>query len=217
MNNLVKFNNHNIELISYNGRDYMALSQIVIALETTAHHISQQYNRHKSEFDEEMSCLIRKGNTRVRIFNREGAWLLGMLVRTNKAAEFRKWVLKTLRIVVDNVYPCGEVAVKEHTRSLPVCRKKEIVLSEKAKTEIGGIVKACVSAEFGRLVNAGDTKTESWEVSDADLLRYLHNWYATKHRQTTLDTQRIVSENSRLSEENREMLRRINLISQVLG
>lgn len=92
-----------------------------------------------------MSCLIRRGNTRVRIFNREGAWLIGMFARTPKAAEFRRWVLKVLGNTVDNVYPCGEVNVREHTRSLPSGRK-EIVLSEKAKAEIGGIVKNCLAA-----------------------------------------------------------------------
>lgn len=145
MNNIVTFNNQNIELIRHNGQDCIALSQIVIALQSEPHHVSQLYNRHKLEFDEVMSCLIRRGNTRVRIFNREGAWLIGMFARTPKAAEFRRWVLKVLGNTVDNVYPCGEVNVREHTRSLPSGRK-EIVLSEKAKAEIGGIVKNCLAA-----------------------------------------------------------------------
>lgn len=147
MNNIVTFNNQNIELIRHNGQSYMALPQIEGALEFAkkGKAISNLYNQHKSEFDEEMSCLIRKGNTRVRIFNREGAWLIGMFARTPKAAEFRRWVLKVLGNTVDNVYPCGEVNVREHTRSLPSGRK-EIVLSEKAKAEIGGIVKNCLAA-----------------------------------------------------------------------
>lgn len=145
MNNIVTFNNQNIELIRHNGQDCIALSQIVIALQSEPHYVSQLYNRHKSEFDEVMSCLIRRGNTRVRIFNREGAWLIGMVARTPKAAEFRRWALKVLGNTVDNVYPCGEVNVREHTRSLPSGRK-EIVLSEKAKAEIGGIVKNCLAA-----------------------------------------------------------------------
>lgn len=150
MNNIVTFNNHNIELIRHNNQPYMTLSQIGGALEVRADNgLSKIYNAHKSEFDEEMSCLIRKGNTRIRIFNREGAWLIGMFARTPKAAEFRRWVLKVLGSVGDNLSPVGsEVSVREHVRSKPsgtdaVCGKKEIVLSEKAKAEIGGIVKAC--------------------------------------------------------------------------
>ena len=167
MNNIVTFNNQNIELIRHNGQSYMALPQIEGALEFAkkGKAISNLYNQHKSEFDEEMSCLIRRGNTRVRIFNREGAWLIGMFARTPKAAEFRRWVLKVLGNTVDNVYPCGmdsrvkhgndvkgkeitgdkPVEVVAHTRSLPSGRK-EIVLSEKAKAEIGGIVKNCLAA-----------------------------------------------------------------------
>ena len=175
MNNIVTFNNQNIELIRHNGQPYMALPQIEGALEFAkkGKAISNLYNQHKSEFDEEMSCLIRRGNTRVRIFNREGAWLIGMFARTPKAAEFRRWVLKVLGNTVDNVYPCGEVNVREHTRSLPSGRK-EIVLSEKAKAEIGGIVKNCLAAALegkrpgmsGSSPNMTETLSRNWPDND---------------------------------------------------
>lgn len=175
MNNIVTFNNQNIELIRHNGQSYMALPQIEGALEFAkkGKAISNLYNQHKSEFDEEMSCLIRRGNTRVRIFNREGAWLIGMFARTPKAAEFRRWVLKVLGNTVDNVYPCGEVNVREHTRSLPSGRK-EIVLSEKAKAEIGGIVKNCLAAALeekrpgmsGSSPNMTETLSRNWPDND---------------------------------------------------
>lgn len=175
MNNIVTFNNQNIELIRHNGQSYMALPQIEGALEFAkkGKAISNLYNQHKSEFDEEMSCLIRRGNTRVRIFNREGAWLIGMFARTPKAAEFRRWVLKVLGNTVDNVYPCGEVNVREHTRSLPSGRK-EIVLSEKAKAEIGGIVKNCLAAALegkrpgmsGSNPNMTETLSRNWPDND---------------------------------------------------
>lgn len=152
MNNLVTFNNHNIELIRHNNQPYMTLSQIGGALEVRSDNgLSKIYNAHKSEFDEEMSCLIRKGNTRIRIFNREGAWLIGMFARTPKAAEFRRWVLKVLGNVMDSSLSAQHddksVSVSEHMRSKP-SGKKEIVLSEKAKAEIGGIVKACAPKAF---------------------------------------------------------------------
>lgn len=159
MNNIVTFNNHNIELIRHNNQPYITLPQIEGALEFAkkGKAVSNLYNIHKSEFDEEMSCLIRKGNTRIRIFNREGAWLIGMFARTPKAAEFRRWVLKVLGSVGDNLSPVGgEVSVREHMRSKP-SGKKEIVLSEKAKAEIGGIVKAVVKAELNEPVE--DTLT----------------------------------------------------------
>lgn len=102
MGNSVQFNNHNIELIQHNNQKYMTKDQIGLALEyADTDKVSHLYNAHKSEFDEEMSCLIKHGRTRVRIFNREGAWLIGMFARTEKAAEFRKWVLKVLGDVAD--------------------------------------------------------------------------------------------------------------------
>lgn len=151
MNNIVTFNNQNIELIRHNGQLYLTSKQIAEILEyRSSTSITNLYNEHKTEFDSEMTEVIDSmisGNykSKARIFNREGAWLIGMFARTPKAAEFRRWVLKVLGNTVDNVYPCGEVNVREHTRSLPSGRK-EIVLSEKAKAEIGGIVKNCLAA-----------------------------------------------------------------------
>lgn len=102
MNNIVQFHDHKIELLRHNGQDYMTQRQIAVSLEFKSPvGVSDLYNAHKEEFDEEMSCLIRQGCTRVRIFNREGAWLIGMFARTPKAAEFRRWVLKVLKTVAD--------------------------------------------------------------------------------------------------------------------
>lgn len=173
MNNIVTFNNQNIELIRHNGQLYLTSKQIAEVLEyRSSTSITNLYNEHKTEFDSEMTEVIDSvisGNykSKARIFNREGAWLIGMFARTPKAAEFRRWVLKVLGNTVDNVYPCGmdsrvkhgndnrevkpgndydkPVEVVAHTRSLP-SGKKEIVLSEKAKAEIGGIVKNCLAA-----------------------------------------------------------------------
>lgn len=143
MNNIVQFNDHKIELINHNGQAYMTLPQIEGALgfSNSGKAISNIYNAHKEEFDEEMSCLIKQGRTRVRIFNREGAWLIGMFARTPKAAEFRRWVLKVLGTVADGQSD-KPVTVSEHTHALP-SGKKEIVLSAKAREEIGGLVKKC--------------------------------------------------------------------------
>ena len=157
MNNIVTFNKQNIELIRHNGQLYLTSKQIAEVLEyRSSTSITNLYNEHKTEFDSEMTEVIDSvisGNykSKARIFNREGAWLIGMFARTPKAAEFRRWVLKVLGNTVDNVYPCGmdsrvkhgndnrevkpgndydkPVEVVAHTRSLP-SGKKEIVLSE---------------------------------------------------------------------------------------
>ena len=98
------------------------------------------------------------------------------------------------------IYPCGEVNVREHTCSLP-SGKKEIVLSEKAKTEIGGIVKSCMAAAFREELNnflEGMPKTEDWEVSDSELIFWLHRWHATKNKADTLKFRQLTSENQDL-------------------
>lgn len=74
--------------------------------------------------------------------------LYRLIFRSNKpqAQAFADWVYEEVlpSIRKTGAYaPAGEVSVREHTRALP-SGKKEIVLSEKAKQEIGGIVKACL-------------------------------------------------------------------------
>lgn len=142
MQNIVKFEEKEIELITVDGVPMMTLAQIGRALEASCKtNLSKLYTAHADEFTEEMTRIVKHGRTRVRVFNREGAWLIGMFARTPKAAAFRKWVLTALAAHVDGADK--PVTVSEHTRALP-SGKREIVLSEKAKAEIGGIVKACL-------------------------------------------------------------------------
>lgn len=81
------------------------------------------------------------------IINRDGFTLLAMGFTGSKALKFKLQYIQAfneMEAKLRKIYPCGEVNVREHTRSLP-SGKKEIVLSEKAKAEIGGIVKNCLS------------------------------------------------------------------------
>lgn len=142
MSNIVQFYDHKIELIRYNGQDYMTLSQIGRALEVRENNgLSKIYNAHKEEFDEEMSCLIKQGRTRVRIFNREGAWLIGMFARTEKAAAFRRWVLKVLKTAADGpaapVLPTADAELKDWCANVLALsienRVKKAVEAERAR------------------------------------------------------------------------------------
>lgn len=144
MKSIVKFENKEFELVNVGGVPMMTATQIGSALNIIEKNGGAKiYNRHADEFTPEMTRIIKQSRTRVRVFNREGAWLIGMFARTPKAAAFRKWVLTALAAHVDGKTAGGEVSVREHTRALP-SGKREIVLSEKAKQEIGGIVKACL-------------------------------------------------------------------------
>ena len=161
-NQIVVFNNKNLNILGKDNQFWLSSADIANALDYSgSNSITNLYNAHKEEFDNDMTEVIesmtsKNMSRRQRFFNREGAWLIGMFARTPKAAEFRRWVLKVLGTTVDRAYPCGraavcgEVNVREHTRSLP-SGKKEIVLSEKAKTEIGGIVKACLGGFQARV------------------------------------------------------------------
>lgn len=218
-NQIVSFNNHNIELIQHNNQNYMTLSQIASALEyNNCSSINDILSRNKSEFDDDMTCLIKHGRTRVRIFNREGAWLIGMFARTPKAAEFRKWVLKVLGAVADNkiTVNSGTVEVAPYTRRMPSA-PREIVLSEKAKMEIGGIVKTCTAASVRdelkdvlskevkevikdqfmdfvmRIFACAEDLKPFQQVTDDMLLRGLYDWYSTRHHKL-LDTVKSVTE-----------------------
>ena len=212
---VVEFNHQNIELISKNNQLYMSGAQIGRVIELSQNDgVAKIYGRHKSEFTDEMTITIRQGRSTVRLYNREGAWLIGMFARTPKAAEFRKWVLKVLGAVADGQSD-KPVIVSEHTRSLP-SGKKEIVLSEKAKTEIGGIVKSCVAfavREELAAILSGSGKTEYWEVSDRDLLYQLYHWHATKNKKDTLEFRRLHAENDRLAAENADLKNRMSQIS----
>ena len=115
-NSIVKFENQDIELITVDGQPTMTCRQIDDALRMAARNgTATLYSRHADEFTPEMTRLVKQGRTRVRVFNREGAWLIGMFARTPKAAAFRKWVLTALAAHVDGAKP---VTVAEHQLSL---------------------------------------------------------------------------------------------------
>lgn len=107
-NSIVKFEEKEIELVTIDGVPMMTLSQIVTALDASPNQATQLYNRHADEFTPEMTRLIQRGRTRVRVFNREGAWLIGMFARTPKAAAFRKWVITALAEHVDGMPAAGD-------------------------------------------------------------------------------------------------------------
>lgn len=124
-NPIVKFENQDIELITVDGQPMMTLSQIVSALGAASNQAAQLYTRHADEFTPEMTRIIKQGRTRVRVFNREGAWLIGMFARTPKAAAFRKWVITALAEHVDGMSANGQTALPPpaETKEEKIARK----------------------------------------------------------------------------------------------
>lgn len=62
--------------------------------------VDDLYSRNAEEFDDSMTQIVELptagGIQPVRIFSPRGCYLLGMFARTDKAREFRRWVLDVL-------------------------------------------------------------------------------------------------------------------------
>lgn len=115
MNSIVKFEEKEFELVTVDGEPMMTCRQIADALGMASRNgAADLYTAHAEEFTPEMTRLIKQSGTRVRVFNREGAWLIGMFARTPKAAAFRKWVITALAEHVD-----GVAAAVSEPQSLP--------------------------------------------------------------------------------------------------
>ncbi len=130
------------------------------------------------------------------IMNRDGFTLLAMGFTGSKALKFKLQYIQAfneMEAKLRKIYPCGmdsrvkpgndvkgrelmddkPVEVVAHTRSLPSGRK-EIVLSEKAKAEIGGIVKNCLAAALegkrpgisGTSPKMTETLSRNWPDND---------------------------------------------------
>lgn len=160
----------------------------------------------------------QKGEKRTYYDMTQDGWMFLVMGFTGeKAAEWKEKFIVAFRAVEAELRKRQDkpVTVSEHTRSLP-SGKKEIVLSEKAKTEIGGIVKSCVAfavREELAAILSGCGKTEYWEVSDRDLLYQLYHWHATKNKKDTLEFRRLHAENDRLVAENADLKNRMSQIS----
>ncbi len=88
--------------ITRDGHPWLTASEIAAALGYSSDDaISRIYRRRAGEFTAAMSETVKltaSGNLQkeVRIFSLRGAHLLGMFARTERAAEFRRWVLDIL-------------------------------------------------------------------------------------------------------------------------
>ncbi|MFQ5647524.1 MAG: Bro-N domain-containing protein, partial [bacterium] len=93
-----------LEIIDHNGTPWLKGPQIGGALGYKSRHgnaVSKIYDRNKDEFTPEMTTVIDLpqiggGVVPTRIFSPRGCWLLGMFARTDKAKDFRRWVLDVL-------------------------------------------------------------------------------------------------------------------------
>ena len=99
----LSFQSTQFDLVEHiNGETWLRGSQVGDALgyEDAARSVGQLFDRNAAEFTDKMTALVKLptagGVQEVRIFSLRGAHLLGMFARTERAAEFRRWVLDVL-------------------------------------------------------------------------------------------------------------------------
>lgn len=138
---IFNFNNHQIRTVLLNGEPWFVARDVCKGLEIK----NTTQAIHKLDEDERSMLNIgRQG--KANIINEPGVYGLVWTSNKEEAKEFKRWLKHE---VLPSIRKTGSysvdkpVLVSEHTRALPA-GKKEIVLSEKAREEIGGITKAVV-------------------------------------------------------------------------
>ncbi len=95
------FEETEFDVVDIHNIPWLRLPQIEVALGYEKRGaINTLFDRNADEFTDEMVRLVELdtagGKQQVRIFSPRGCYLIGMLSRTEKAKEFRKWVLDVL-------------------------------------------------------------------------------------------------------------------------
>ena len=101
-NSVLVFEETEFDVVDIHNIPWLRGYQIGSALEYSDQGaaIAKIFDRNADEFTDEMTQLVELdtagGRQQVRIFSPRGCYLIGMLSRTEKAKEFRKWVLDVL-------------------------------------------------------------------------------------------------------------------------
>ena len=171
MNELVEFNSeHNcgtttsLQLAENFNRQHKTILASINSLEVPQEFIEQNFLPY--------SYIAKNGKANPAYeITFDGFTLLAMGFTGKKAMEFKVKYIRAFRAMESKVKELTSkpVTVSEHTRSLP-SGKKEIVLSEKAKTEIGGIVKSVLQAEIRERENIREVLREVIRDEVADYL-----------------------------------------------
>lgn len=186
----------------------------------------QDFSRLKNEVAKYAVANYKDEQGKLRkqyIMNRDGFTLLAMGFTGPKALKFKLQYIQAFNDMearLKAIYPCGmdsrvkhgndnrevkhgndydkPVEVVAHTRSLP-SGKKEIVLSEKAKAEIGGIVKNCLAAalEAKRPGMSGSSPRMTTEIDYQKLAAGVGGWVSMTLMSARYDDLKREAENLR--------------------
>lgn len=101
-NAVLVFEDREFDIVDIHNEPWLRGLQVATALgySNPAQDFKNLFSRNADEFTDEMTQLVELdtagGRQQVRIFSLRGCHLIGMLAKTNKAKEFRRWVLDVL-------------------------------------------------------------------------------------------------------------------------
>lgn len=99
---VLSFETTTFDVVTRNNQPWLRVHQIGEALgyQNPGRSLTNLFNANAAEFSDSMTALVKLptagGEQLVRVFSLRGAHLLGMFARTEKAADFRRWVLDIL-------------------------------------------------------------------------------------------------------------------------
>lgn len=121
--NQLTFHETEFAIVERDGQNWLTGLQIASALgyKNPSSDSNNLYNRHSEEFTPGMTQVVKlmspAGYQDTRVFSLRGAHLLAMFARTERAAEFRRWVLDVLDAAVKDepaVPPAPTFAPMDH-------------------------------------------------------------------------------------------------------
>ncbi|OAT23937.1 Rha family phage protein [Buttiauxella gaviniae ATCC 51604] len=124
-NNELTFQQTAFHPVSHAGETWLTSSELAAALGyKKSDAVTQIYSRYHDEFSEKMSTTLKMSVVRktgavdipVRVFSLRGCHLIAMFATTDKAKEFRRWVLDILdrEVAQGNVNPAFDFKMHVH-------------------------------------------------------------------------------------------------------
>ncbi len=127
---LLTFQDSTFEIVDWQGQPWLRGGQIDSALgyKDPDSGVARLYARNAEEFTPQMTEVIDLptpgGVQPVRIFSLRGAYLLGMKARTERAAEFRSWVLD----VLEGRLPPQQAGTMTYSQRLAYLRERRMLV-----------------------------------------------------------------------------------------
>jgi prophage antirepressor-like protein len=144
----LSFENHVLHVVRHDNRDWFTSAELATVLGyQNVDSISNLYNRHRSEFRDDMTCttkLMGEVQDRLtRLFSLRGAYLISMKAHTAPAKRFRVWALDVLEGL-------QQVQPVTNRHDLPATTTLE--LDKDTREVLGGILKGIVQKALKELL-----------------------------------------------------------------